>query len=311
MDCLHLLSTKVCYLIPVVFRKCVPCDKRLVCIKKLNSSSFLIFFPVHLIPQLEPQLVSQTHCSKCWRHWVTSLRFCIRTFALVCVCAWVSEWEAAAWGWEGCRWTACEGQQFRGPVLRITWQPCPIRGYAQMNLLSKWVNQAREGGGEWVFLHMATAAPVRPVCLSARISHSRLSPLCHRLFTWSLLCCHPHGALCIALYFSLPPPIPALHSLSCNTIVLLENSLFLSWIRRLCSQCFDGVLSSYTGRQWIVKETVKTDWASAWNLNTSQKYNNASMAFTWIFHVTEIHTVKKVSSAFFFQAIFSWNKHFR
>lgn len=42
-----------------------------------------------------------------------------------------------------CRWTACERQQFRRPVSRITWQPYSMKAYAQMNSLGKWVNKGR------------------------------------------------------------------------------------------------------------------------------------------------------------------------
>lgn len=49
---------------------------------------------------------------------------------------------------EGFRWTACEGEHFRRPVLRITCQPYQMKAYAQMNLLSKLVNgSGTEGVG--------------------------------------------------------------------------------------------------------------------------------------------------------------------
>ena len=116
--------------------------------------------------------------------------------------------------------------------------------------------------GGWA--HAAPASPCRPAWLSAHISHYCPKPLCLYLFSFllSVTLSFSQRSLSICLYFSLPLPISLVHSCSCNPIVLLENSLFLNWIERLSSQCFDRVLSSYAHIQWIVKETVKTDWSS-------------------------------------------------
>lgn len=199
---------------------------------------------------------------------LTRAERCVHLCVCASPCLCVGEWEGV-WGWEGCRWTACEGQQFRGPVSRITWQPYPMKAYAQMNLLSKWVNQRGRVGERGVWggaVHTAAAAPARPACLSAYISHhcpsssvsnSFLSPL-------SVTVSFSQRALSIRLYFSLSLPISLIHSRSCNAIVSLENSLFLNWIGRLSSRCFDRVLSSYAHRQWTVKKTVKTDVELKW-----------------------------------------------
>lgn len=87
-----------------------------------------------------------------WIHWISLLCLCPyaqNMCSCVCVCLLclcVAMWEGV-WGWEECRWTACEGQQLRGPVSRITWQPYPMKAYAQMSLLGKWVNKRGRGGG--------------------------------------------------------------------------------------------------------------------------------------------------------------------
>lgn len=118
-----------------------------------------------------------------------------------------------------------------------------------------WV-EGRDGGGfRWV--HTAAAAPARPSCRSAYISHRWPSSLCLWLFSFSPLSVtlsFSQRALSIRLYISLSPPISVVHSHSCNPIVLLESSLFLNWLLRLSSRCFDRVLSSYAHRQWRVKK---------------------------------------------------------
>ena len=189
----------------------------------------------------------------CWK-------ICAPVCVCVCVCVCVSlhvSVGVGVWGWEGCRWTACEGLQFRRPVLRITWQPYPMKAYAQMNLLSNWVNKRGRvegwscGGG----VHTAAVAPARPACLSAYISHH--CPLSLRLFLlpFPVAASFSQRALRFRLYFSLSLSISLVRSCSRNPIVLLGNSLFLNWIGRLSSRCTNRVLSSYADRQKTVKMT--------------------------------------------------------
>lgn len=74
-------------------------------------------------------------CNVVSRHFFTALMMPV----LIC--------SSIMCGGEHCRWTACKGQQFPRPIVRITWQPYSMKAYAQMNLLSKWVNNQWERRG--------------------------------------------------------------------------------------------------------------------------------------------------------------------
>ena len=145
-----------------------------------------------------------------------------------------------------CRWTACEGQQFRRPVSRITWQPYPEASPRTNELVKQMSEQAREGGGGggvWVGMGGCTRLPWLELDLPAHISHHSPSSSFFR------------RSAVPSQSFHLPPllPISVVHPGSCNPFVSLEDSPILNWIWSLSSPCSDAVLSSCTRRQWTAK----------------------------------------------------------
>ena len=133
------------------------------------------------------------------------------TCVCVCVCVCVS---GVLWaGWKGCRWTACEGQQLRRPVSRITWLPYPDEGLCTNELVKQMSDQAKGlgvGGRTWL---QQLLVDINPPLFSNQPSLPLVPP--------SLLLSPrpPLRALGVHLYFSPPVPISLIRSSSRNTIV--------------------------------------------------------------------------------------------
>lgn len=156
-------------------------------------------------------------------------------------------------GVKECRWTDCKGQHFRRPVLRITWQPYSIKAYAQMNVLSKWVNNQPERGGVG-----GQDVQLQQILLSPVCSHQLLAPSSHCLYALGLLSVIKTQVLllfCISFVLFC----------SCNP------TLFLNGPKRLSSTCFDRVVHSTfkDNEMFKLKEPVKTGIEVFWRSTTT------------------------------------------